>query len=541
MNETKTNIFLKAALAQIPRLLGQLNRNFLSLSYGSFDRAFWHYRTNDLSCARYQEAVLTLALLYAYDFPDNVYYNNKKVLDWVNGSLKFTLSIQNNDGSFNEWYINERSFVATAFLAAALAEAMTVLGRKNILEYDRLSAALVKSAAWLSNHSEELVFNQLAGGVLALAKIGRLTGDESFAAAAKTKLTIIKKNQSADGWWSEYGGPDIGYLSLMVDYLVKYYQLESSADVLNMIKRAGAFTVNFLQPNLTAGGEYMSRNTEYLIPSGFAYLADLDENAKIITAFNQTALKAAAGVGPANLDDRYLCYILYNWLEAGLSLLKQNDGAVDIDNYLKNRRLDKFFASAGLRVRQTDKYYFVANLYKGGVFRLYAPGGSFIDSGIEIKGNKRLLANALDYGNKIKNEAGRLEVQGALKPVKEALMKTPLALLFKTWQFLFGRLAWPQVLLKNFLRKKMITYKNSAGISFKREFIFSEESLLVNDEVSAPVLEKDFKVGQKTSYNFIPSSKYFTSQEVSQKDGSIKTEYFSDKVSSSCRRIFYFN
>lgn len=542
MSEIKTNIFLKTALAQIPRLLGQLNRQPLSLSYGSFDRAFWHYRTNDISCARYQEAVLTLALLYTYDFAGNIYYHNKKILDWINGSLKFTLSIQNSDGSFNEWYLNERSFVATAFLSAALVETVETLGKDNIKEYNKLLACLTKAAGWLSSRSEELVFNQLAGSALALAKISRLTGDESFASAAKTKLSIIKKSQSAEGWWSEYGGPDIGYLSLMVDYLTKYYQLELSEEALAMTLAAGAFIVNFLQPNLTAAGEYMSRNTEYLIPSGFAYLSELDENAKIITAFNQAALARGAGLGPANLDDRYLCYILYNWLEAGLSLLKQNDGdTVDIYDYLKNRRLDKFFEKSGLRIKQTDKYYFVSNLYKGGVFRLYARGQEYLDSGIEIKGSKRLIANALDYGNKIKNESDRLEIHGALKPVKETLMKTPLMLLFKTWQLLFGRLAWTEVLLKNFLRKKMIIYKDSAGISFKREFIFNEQSLVVNDEVGAPVLEKDFYVGRKTSYNFIPSAKYFTSQEISGSDGLVKTEYFSDKISSSCRRVFYFN
>ena len=543
MAEIKTNIFLKTALENAPRLLGQLNRNPLSLSYGSFDRAFWHYRANDISSARYQEAVLTLALLYTYDFPGNIYYNNKKILDWINASLAWALSIQNQDGSFNEWYLNERSYVATSFVSAALAETLTALGKEKIRDYKKILNRLEKAADWIAGHTETLVFNQLAGSVLALAKIARLTGNERYSAVSRKKLIIIEKNQSLEGWWSEYGGPDLGYLSLMVDYLAKYYLMERSENVLARLKKAGAFLVNFLHPNLTAGGEYMSRNTEYIIPSGFAYLSGLDANAEIITAFNRASLEAGAGIGPANLDDRYLCYILYNWLEAGIFLARSGDrGAVDIDNYLKNRRLDKFFENSGLRVKQNDKYYFAANLYKGGVFRLYAAGGLVADSGIEIKLNdKRLIANALDYGNKIKNSDDYFEVQGALKPVKEALMKTPLMILFKLWQLLFGRLDRPQILLKNFLRKKMITYKNSAGISFRREFIFSEKSLTVNDEIGTPVLAEDFYGGRKTSYNFIPSSKFFTVQEISDKGGAVESRYSSSQKASFSRRVFNFD
>ena len=304
MPEIKNNIFLITVLRQIPRLLGLLNRNPMSKSYGSFDRAYWHYRANDISCARQQEAVLTLALLYLHNFPGNIYYNNQQILEWINGSLKFTLSIQNYDGSFNEWYINERSFVGTSFVAAALAETLIILGKNKVRQYEKILNRLAKAADWIAGHTEVQVFNQLAGGVLALAKIATLLDKQAYKTSSQNKLAIIEKTQSPEGWWSEYGGPDIGYLSLMVDYLAKYHRLEPSEKVLTMIKMASAFLINFLHPNLTAGGEYMSRNTEYIIPSGFVYLAPLDENAKIITAFNFVALTAGAGIGPDSLDDR---------------------------------------------------------------------------------------------------------------------------------------------------------------------------------------------------------------------------------------------
>jgi len=55
---------LDSVLKQVPRLLSLLDRNRFSKTYGSFDRQFWHYKTVDFSGGRYQEAALTLALLY---------------------------------------------------------------------------------------------------------------------------------------------------------------------------------------------------------------------------------------------------------------------------------------------------------------------------------------------------------------------------------------------------------------------------------------------------------------------------------------------
>ena len=98
MKKVENNKFLEEALSQIPRILGQLNRNPSSRSYGSFDRAYWHYRTNDISSARYQEAVYTLTLLYFSKFEGNDYYKDDKVLEWIRAALYFTSKIQRPNG-----------------------------------------------------------------------------------------------------------------------------------------------------------------------------------------------------------------------------------------------------------------------------------------------------------------------------------------------------------------------------------------------------------------------------------------------------------
>ncbi|MBD3310499.1 hypothetical protein GF351_04725, partial [Candidatus Woesearchaeota archaeon] len=58
------HIYLREVLLQAPRLMAMLDRNPASRTYGCFAREYWHSKITDFACARKQEAVLTLALLY---------------------------------------------------------------------------------------------------------------------------------------------------------------------------------------------------------------------------------------------------------------------------------------------------------------------------------------------------------------------------------------------------------------------------------------------------------------------------------------------
>ena len=148
MSKIKNNQFLQVAINEVPRLLGQLNRNPSSRSYGSFDRAYWHYRTNDISSCRYQEALYTLTLLYCSNFEGNEYYHDKKLFEWIRACLVFTASIQKHNGSFDEWYLNEGSYVETAFLTAALCQTILLLRKDKIaIVEDELICPVVDRAS----------------------------------------------------------------------------------------------------------------------------------------------------------------------------------------------------------------------------------------------------------------------------------------------------------------------------------------------------------------------------------------------------------
>ncbi|MEK7642990.1 MAG: hypothetical protein AAB372_00875 [Patescibacteria group bacterium] len=512
MQKIETNPYLESVLEATPRLLTQLNRNPLAHTYGSFDRAYWHFRTNMTQSARYQEATLTLALLYVHDFEGNIYHHNNQILEWINASLTYTASIQRADGSFDEWYPYEGSYVATAFVSAALAETVRIISKEKISNYASIETMLKKSGAWLLHHTENSAWNQLAGGMLALERIGQLFGEQKFKTGAYTQATRIKNYQSKEGWWPEYGGPDIGYLSLMIDYLAKYIESSTDTRLLPELTRSTTFITYFLHPNFTTGGEYGSRNTEYLIPSGFSILAPNDQNASLVASFIETSLLQNIGIHPKTLDDRYLCYILYNWLEAGLHHQAPNQ---TIAEYIQNRRFDIFFPESGIRALQNNAYYFVTNLKKGGPFRLYTKHNIYIDSGIECTVNElRLTSNTINIGYATKQDTTTLEVSGYLKHAQMRPLGTLSGISLIIFQYTFGRLPWMQKLIKKIFRSLLITSPKKSTVPFRRTITLHEDFITTQDVIEASIPLKKPIVGKKTSYALIPSAQYFTPQDI---------------------------
>ena len=233
----------------------------------------------------------------------------------------------------------------------------------------------------MSNHTETLVVNQLAGAVSALNALFTITGDTAFRTKAEEKCATVLSLQHTEGWWGEYGGPDAGYLSLTIDYLSRYAERTNDMRVYSAIEKASAFLVRLINPDGTAGGEYLSRNTEYLIPSGFLRSAPHSETARVISGIIAGLCSTGKGITPRSLDDRYICYILYNWLEAGVLWTRLRDVPTSLDM----ARGRSFFPDAGLCIERNDGYQLFVNLQKGGSLRLYSNGSVLIDSGITVR------------------------------------------------------------------------------------------------------------------------------------------------------------
>lgn len=508
-DEEEREVYSAVILKQIPRLLGLIDRNSYSPTYGCCDRNFWHYNIIDFPCARAQELCLTLALIYQREYPNNGYYKKDKIKELSIAAMKFWTKIQNKDGSFNEWYPNEHSFVATAFSSYAVSEAyMLIKGFIMQDEGDEIEQALKKAGNWLTKRAEE-VSNQQAGAIAALYNIHLITKNERYLENAKEKLNSLLQNQSKEGWFPEYGGADIGYLSVLIDYLGKYYQKSGDDKILKNLNSAIDFLTYFSHQDLSFGGEYGSRNTEYILPHGLEIVGNQSPTAREITS----AIRRSLGKYGITFDDRYLCYFGYCFLHAWDDF-SQTEGNMDLPY---KKEFSKYFPSAQLYIHSSPLFYSIVSLRKGGVIKVFNKEQEkliYDDCGMigKLSNGKHVSTHWLDRAYKIEVNDKDVRVSGEFHLINYHTLSTSTLMLFRLIQSFGGRYYKFSEFVKKTLRKKVITRSKTVPIKFHRRFFFNEEKIEIEDEIDVKTnLSFDaLMIGGKYSLIYIPSSRFFS-------------------------------
>lgn len=307
INSNKSSPFGAIALSQVPRILGLCDRRKDSATQGCFDRLYWNYQITDFPSAWMQDGALLLALLYKKPFVGNSFHSRKVVLEWAKKAVEFWLGSLHADGSGDEVYPYERSFCATAFSAAAAAEATLLADLQHPVK-------MAFTGEWLARQGPSDAANQMAAAALALAHIGQLLQRHDLQRAAGDMVHLLLDNQHPDGYFPEYGGFDIGYLSITLSLLARFDFRHRD----ERVKAAAQRALAFLDGRIAADGTYdnsdCSRGTQYLYPFGFVYFGSGIAE-KIVRGLEQDRL-----INPSWLDDRYAIPMTIDYLLAQLHL-----------------------------------------------------------------------------------------------------------------------------------------------------------------------------------------------------------------------------
>ena len=496
--------YLTAIIDEMPRLLSQLDTNPLSPTYGCFDRQYWHYKTSDMPCARYQEAGLTLALISRIASPKNIYYKDEQMIRFAVASVSYWSKIQESDGSYNEWYPNERSFVATAFSLFAVTEVYLLFPHR----CKQYTDAIVRAANWLCNQTELSVCNQQAGASAALYNAYRITADSRYKTRAEKNLKQLIHAQTPEGWFPEYGGADVGYSSVTIDYLANYYKKSKDKQVLPVAEKLLNFLDYFVHPGYTWGGIYGSRNTQYMIPGGMEIFSQYFPAAQRLSQSVLSHLRTRSLI----VDDRYLCYNGYTYLYAYLhfSSHKRND-------FLYTKSFIRHFPQAGLLITSNKRYYAICNLKKGGVAAIYSQkNGKLIFNDCGLIGR---LENNTVVSTQFLNMTIMPRIQGRVATITgpmyrvTSLINTPgKQLLMRCFQLILGRVAIFSKLSKKLLRVVLITGGKKVPISYEKTFIFSDRR--VNITTTVHMTRDSLRFRQLWPFAtfmliYVPSSRYY--------------------------------
>jgi hypothetical protein len=474
--ETLRHALATHALGVVPRILTLQDRTATSPTYGCFDRNYWHYRIIDFPCGMSQEFVLPLALAYETDVPGNTYFRSEAIREWAVAGMRFAARSAHPDGSCDDYFPFERAAGAAAFSLFAILESLDVLGIGPDAEIDDL---VRRRAAWLAAHEESgRLSNHEALIANGLERAARRLGEPAFEAAMHRRLARLRSWQSAEGWFDEYGGADLGYLSLTIGLLSDLDRRRPDLELREPITRAVRFFRHFVHCDGSVGGEYSSRSTLNFFPHGFeiagAWLPDA-------LAVNDAALpRVAAGLGPTYEDDHILAHHVWSWLLTAREMQAERPAAAPLPD---GRAA---FPEAGLVAERRAGLELVVSTAKGGTFRLFRDGRLVrSDTGATLSltdGRAAVCHVAGAFETEIGADA--ITVAGPMAYAKAARLTPAKNVVLRLVMLSLGRF-FPD-LVRRLLQKLLVTGRRDAPFRFRRSLtIESDGAVLLRDEVHA--------------------------------------------------------
>jgi len=524
---TNSEIFSVALLAEENRVLGMLDRDENSRTFGSIDRVHWAWKFTDFPGARFQEGLCYLAFLYSTKLDGNNLYKNGPVRKWLQGGISNWVAIQSRSGDFDEAYPGERSLAATAFTGFYLSEAYLML--EGDLEEEVASAfkqSLDKAAGWLCKNDESHGFlsNHLAAAAATLLHAHRITGVDTYYDRYQHFLRKILNHQSDEGWYEEYGGADPGYQTHGSFYLARCHELTGDAELLDSLDRACEFLKHFVHPDRSLGGEYASRNTQTYYPAAFEMLAARIGSARWIASEMRPSILDGRAAGLMSVDAYNYFPLLNNYVFALRACLA--GGARKVESAPPPSHPYRLhFPKAGLMKIRESRFDLFMGFSKGGVIKLFDRNRNrlvFSSSGyIGRAADGKLCSNQVfDTDVTVAVSDKEIEQHARFFGFSRPVMTPIKFLLFRIFSLSTGQFSAVASWLKRLLVKVLIYRRNELDLELHRRIRIDENGVELADRIDGGHIAQLGSLQHKSIFTTIHmgSSRYFIPNELEVPD-----------------------
>lgn len=510
---------------QAKRLLSLMDRNCFSETRGSFDRDYWLHKTRDFSSAARQQGML--ALSHYYLNKETEYFKSNQILTYIEWSIEYTGKIQNSDGSFDEWYPNERGWAGpTAYIIHTCCRTYKLL--ENDLNKDSLTTLrniIEKGAIHLTKSDElQVITNHIAIAATALFESYQITKKTSF----KNHYTVLRKkildNFQDEGWCLEYDGPDIGYQSATISFLTHVLAEESDSELEYLINKSFDFISHFIAPSGEILNSVSSRNTTNHFYFGYAHWSKLGN----ITAKKLYSLSILGKSPlPQHNEDHYFLYRLPELLEA----LYIDKPLENVDHKLACEIADaneNEFKKSGIMTLNTADKYIVMNLRKGGTLSVFDKNTELIsnDNGLLLKrGSNSFCTNLISHNHKFSFKSSTtFNCSGNFIKVPTQYFNPLKLILFRLALLLVAFNRKTAYWFKNAIKGILITPKKHIDISFERIIHISDDKIEVKNIIAGDLKKEDTLFYDSDFYTrYVPQSNYYIPSNINT-DNSQKIE-----------------
>ena len=465
---------MQESLPLVASMLQLLDRDPLSETAGCFDRQYWHYRTMDFPCGMSQEFVLPLALAWKHPFPDNPHHQQDRVREWTLSGIDFARRAAHKDGSCDDYYPFERALGAAVYSLHGMAEAYRIVDGDD----PNLVAFLAQRARWVMAHGESGVLaNHHAIAAAALQSTALVTGDDTFATAARAKARETLSHQHDEGWFREYDGFDPGYQTVTVDFLARYWRASGDDDVLEGLERAVELLEAAQHPDGTFGGEYAARSAYHAQPHGLELLAPRFPAAARVSDRLLGAL--TAGRRARNDDDRLQGHHVYSYLMAWVDFAPRDDAPTRLQPDPARTHL----GACGVLIDRRREAFLIAGLAKGGPFRIYR-GTDLVanDSGVAIvTEDDRVLVSHIGHDAEVTDDGAVVSTTQRFAYATRERMTPVKLIVLRAVMITVGR--WFRTLVRKLLQRRLITRKVGAPFTLTRTIERTDTGFRVTDSI----------------------------------------------------------
>lgn len=463
----------------LPRILTQMNRDPTTTSYGCADRNWWHYKIRDFPSIILQQAGYTV---YLAGMLPNWAVHQEGFNKLSRASCEFWSDEVASRKTFDEYFPWEDGYPPVAFSTLSVMRLL----QKGIVSPERIRPGVALAIRRLLNRFEIRAVNQQIAGMAALVLARKfysdLISEQDLEAVVMRTLSL----QDGEGWFEEYGGPDLGYLSVSIDCLWDAFDASADDRFLATLTRAVDFIFKVTVFDGKSIGMHNSRNTDYIVPYGLfrvAFEASLScgtrNNAKVLVQRLYDDLDDPMHFIRAT-DDRYLCHYIGVSVMRTVLLLMECQSIELQPKYFDCKRPGFKNAwhlpSSGYIILPNG----LVSLKKGGVLTLTSDSGERLgDYGwrLKSKGN-HYVSHWWSQSWKVSTEGEKWGVSGYLVKCKEHVSAPWKHVILRIFAFVFGyRLT---ILLKNAL----IFRKHSSPYKLTRTIQFDAQQVIINDVIS---------------------------------------------------------
>ncbi|MCE5229523.1 hypothetical protein LLG95_07995 [bacterium] len=522
------DIYASKAISQIPRLLSLEDRIPFSPTYGCCNREFWLCRAVDFPNSIMQFGIHALALAWKHEMPGNIYYQHPKIAEWTVAAMDYWMKIQHRDGSFDEFYPNERGWAGpTGFLLYSMIDSYRLLGEAFPEKLKpQFFDACERAAKYLIKWDESGVLaNHHAMAVLPVFETARLLNTRELWVGYEKKLAEFYTYCNPEGWCLEYDGADPGYLSATVSFLGKIYKHRAEVALVRddkrmreVMTRAVDFCAWFAYPNGHYAGTIGSRQTLHFYPHGFEILAPEYPMAAAVADHLLKGLNEGALVPPEIQSDRYYQYRIPELL---LSYVDYGQRPAQIPTLpWQTEPLEKYYPNGRFLMRTTPQSYTVVNAAKGGIIKHFDLNSNkliFNDCGIlaELEDGRVITSQWIDPQYAVERRPDYVAIRGTTHRVATKIF-TPLK--FIAFRLFMLAIGWNSKLayeMKGLIRRLLMTQAKPMPVRFARQIQWNGNELLVTDllEINETRVRR-LLIGDEMPVRYVPQSRYFQPQEL---------------------------